>query len=187
MDCHSEDRLGRSKGRTFAYFKSCECECNTDAPCAPPQRSSGMLLSNMVRHFLGAILLSFAPFFSSAQAPLTVADALAVREVIEAQLDAFQKDDAPRAFSYATANIRASFGTPENFMLMVRTSYPVVYRPQAVKFEPPQVIDDEVVQPVRLTDVDGRTWIALYPMQREPDGKWRINGCQLARLAGQET
>ena len=143
--------------------------------------------SNMVRSLLRALLLSFAPLLAWAQPPLTAADARAVREVIEAQLDAFQNDDAPRAFSYATANIRESFGTPENFMLMVRTSYPVVYRPKAVKFEPPQVIDDEVVQPVRLTDADGRTWIAIYPMQREPDGKWRINGCQLARLAGQET
>jgi len=136
---------------------------------------------------LCALLLAAAPLLASAQPPLTAGDTRAVREVIEAQLDAFQRDDAQRAFSYATANVRATFGTPENFMLMVRTSYPVVYRPKSVKFESPEVIDDEVVQPVRLTDADGRTWIALYPMQREPDGKWRINGCQLARLAGQET
>ena len=137
--------------------------------------------------FLRALLLSFAPLVAWAQPPLTAADASAVRTVIEAQLDAFQKDDAPRAFSYATSGIRESFGTPENFLEMVRTSYPVVYRPKTVKFEAPQLIDDMVVQPVRLTDADGRTWIALYPMQREPDGTWRINGCQLARLAGQET
>ena len=137
-------------------------------------------------HFLRALLL-FAPFFALAQPPLTAADASAVREVIEAQLDAFQKDDAPRAFSYATAGIRESFGTAENFLEMVRTSYPAVYRPKTVKFEAPQLVDDVVVQLVRLTDADGRTWIALYPMQREPDGTWRIDGCQLARLAGQET
>lgn len=47
-------------------------------------------------------------------------------------------------------------------------------------------IDGEIVQPVRLTDADGRAWLALYPMQREPDGTWRINGCRLARLKGQE-
>jgi len=133
------------------------------------------------------ILLLAAPLFAWAQPSLTAADARAVREVIEAQLDAFQKDDAPRAFSYATSGIRESFSTPENFLEMVRRSYPAVYRPKTVKFEAPQLIDDMVVQLVRLTDADGRTWIALYPMQREPDGTWRINGCQLARLAGQET
>ena len=132
-------------------------------------------------------LLFFAPLLAWAQPSLSAADAAAVREVIEAQLDAFQKDDAQRAFSYATSDIREAFRTPENFLEMVRTSYPAVYRPKTVKFEAPQLVDDVVVQLVRLTDAEGRTWIALYPMQREPDGTWRINGCQLARLAGQET
>src|SRR5512132_4275143 len=134
--------------------------------------------------FLRVPLLSLLPLFASAQPTITATDARAVREVIEAQLDAFQKDDAPRAFSYATAGIREAFRTPENFLEMVRTSYPAVYRPKTVKFEAPQLIDDVLVQPVRLTDGDGRAWIALYPMQLEPDGTWRINGCQLARLAG---
>ena len=140
-----------------------------------------------MQSFLRTVLLSFIPLLAWAQPALTAADASAVREVIEAQLDAFQKDDAQRAFSYATSGIREAFRTPENFLEMVRTSYPVVYRPRTVTFEAPQWIDDVLVQPVRLTDADGRTWVALYPMQREPDGTWRINGCQLARLAGQET
>ena len=32
-----------------------------------------------------------------------------------------------------------------------------------------------------------RAWLALYPMQRQPDGSWRTNGCQLVRRAGTET
>jgi hypothetical protein len=28
----------------------------------------------------------------------------------------------------------------------------------------------DLVQPVRMTDVDGRGWIALYPMLRDKDG-----------------
>ena len=145
------------------------------------------ILPGAMKPFLRALVLAAAPLLASAQAPLSAADARAVREVIEAQLDAFRQDDAQRAFSYATAGIREQFRTPENFMEMVRTSYAVVYRPKTVKFEAPEVIDDEVIQPVRLTDADGRAWIAVYPMQREPDGAWRINGCQLARLSGQET
>jgi len=65
---------------------------------------------------------------------------------------------------------------------MVRTSYPVVYRPSSVRFETFQVIDDQVIQPVRLADAGGTVWIAFYAMQRQPDASWRINGCQLARL-----
>ncbi len=145
------------------------------------------MLAPAMRSALAALLLAAAPFLATAQETLSDADAIAVREVIEAQLEAFRQDDAPRAFSYASAGIRATFGTPEVFMEMVRTQYAVVYRPQSVQFDAPVVIEGSVVQAVRMTDTEGRTWIALYPMQRQPDGGWRIDGCQLARARGLET
>ena len=140
-----------------------------------------------MRRLLCAVLLALAPHLAPAQTAVPAADARAVRAVIEAQLDAFRQDDAARAFSLASPGIRATFGTPENFMEMVRTSYAVVYRPRSVKFETPMAFDGQVVQPVRMTDDEGRAWIAIYPMQRQPDGSWRTNGCQLGRLAGQAT
>lgn len=110
-----------------------------------------------------------------------------MRKVIEAQLDAFKKDDAKRAFSYATSGIRATFGTAENFMEMVRTQYAVVYRPRSVAFQAPvQTGANDITQAVRMTDDESRAWIAIYPMQRGTDGVWRTNGCQLRRL-GHET
>lgn len=135
-------------------------------------------------------LLLLVPFFSplaaSAQAPHD-ADKRAVREVIEAQLDAFRRDDAEGAFAYAAPGIRATFGSAQNFMAMVREQYRVVYRPRSVRFDAPRVVDGELVQPVRMTDDAGRTWLALYPMEKQADGRWRINGCQLTRLAARET
>ena len=43
------------------------------------------------------------------------------------------------------------------------------------------IVDDEVVQQVKLTDRFSRTWRVFYPMQRQRDGTWRANGCQLVR------
>lgn len=139
--------------------------------------------------FFSSLFLA-AVFFSAVAVradDLSNTDRAAIRAVIGEQLDAFKRDDASRAFSLATAGIRAQFGTPEVFLDMVRKGYAVVYRPQAVHFDPPEIVDGRVIQPVRMTDADGRTWIALYPMQRQPDGSWRIDGCQLARLQGVET
>jgi ketosteroid isomerase-like protein len=133
-----------------------------------------------------ALALAVFAALATAQEP-SKQDAAAIRAVVTEQLDAFRRDDGPRAFSLATAVIRARFGAAEVFMQMVRTAYPVVYRPQSVQFETPEVVDGTVIQPVRMTDADGRAWIALYPMERQPDGGWRINGCQLARLQGRET
>jgi uncharacterized protein DUF4864 len=134
------------------------------------------------------LVLALLPLFAQAQPPALAPDeARAIRTVIEAQLDAFRRDDAARAFSYAAPGIRATFGTPENFMEMVRTQYAVVYRPSSVAFEEPVVADGQVVQPVRFTDAEGQAWLALYPMLREADGTWRINGCYLRRASGQQT
>jgi hypothetical protein len=140
---------------------------------------------NLLRRAVWVLLPALLPFTAAAE-DLAPADARAVRAVIEAQLDAFRTDDAPRAFSYAAAGIRETFGTAEVFIEMVRRSYPVVYRPKSVQFDPPVFVDGEVVQPVRMTDADGRAWLAVYPMQRQPDGGWRINGCRLGRFAGRE-
>ena len=139
-----------------------------------------------ISRFLCASILVLAPAAAVAQATVSPLDARAVREVIEAQLDAFARDDAARAFSLATPGIREFFGTPEKFIDMVRRSYAVVYRPRSVLFESPVLVEGQVMQPVRLTDAEGRGWIAVYPMQRQPDGNWRTNGCQLGRLSGQQ-
>lgn len=134
-----------------------------------------------------AALLSFTSLFAAAQQAVPPEDARAVRAVIEAQIEAFRRDDAARAFSLAAPGIRERFGDSATFLEMVKVSYAVVYRPQSVNFEAPVAVDGEIVQPVHLTDAQGRAWIAIYPMQRQPDGSWRTNGCQLVRFAGTET
>jgi hypothetical protein len=133
-----------------------------------------------------ALLLSASALLAEAQ-PVLAPEAKAVREVIEAQIDAFRRDDAERAFSYAAPEVRKMFGTPERFMEMVRSSYAVVYRPHAVTFKDAVRVGTDIAQPVRMTDGEGRAWLVVYPMERQPDGSWRINGCQLGRLPGQET
>lgn len=135
----------------------------------------------MSRSFLSALLLFVAA--ASPAADISKEDASAIRKVISEQIDAFAKDDGPRAFSLATAGIRAQFGTPEVFMDMVRSQYAVVYQPKSVQFQPPEIVDGQVVQPVRMTDASGQAWLAIYPMLREA-GVWRTNGCLLHRLQG---
>jgi len=139
-----------------------------------------------MRRALIATALVLALALAGAQT-VSDADARAVRQVIEAQLDAFKRGDAARAFSYAAPGIRDTFGTPEKFMAMVREQYAVVYRPRSVSFEEPLIVGEDLVQPVRMTDGYGHTWMAIYPMAKQPDGSWRINGCHLARLPARET
>jgi|SRR6185295_9378214 len=116
--------------------------------------------------------------------PVAGADARAVRSVVAAQLDAFARDDAARAFSYAAPAIQAMFQTPERFVAMVRTGYPVVYRAAGATFLVPQRLGDDVVQGVHLSDSDGAVWLATYRLERQRDGTWRIKGCEVQRASG---
>ena len=134
-----------------------------------------------------SVLALLGCFSTAHAAPPSAADAKAVRLVIQAQLNAFAADDAKRAFSYAAPAIRAQFGTPDRFLAMVRTGYPMVYRPASVTFFKPELISGGLVQAVQFADLDGSDWIATYRMQRQRDKSWRINGCNVAPSAGLST
>ena len=150
---------------------------------------------NIVRYrmrFLRLLALSWLSIFAvfsgvSAQVSDSVQpdERAAVRSVIEGQLSAFAADDADRAFSYASQNIQEMFVTARNFMAMVRTAYPVVYRPVGVSFQVPVRQGEVVWQEVQMRDSKGMYWVAIYNLQRQANGAWKINGCVLKRGADQ--
>jgi hypothetical protein len=117
----------------------------------------------------------------AADAPVGSADAAAIHDVVADQLAAFQRDDGTAAFSFASPNIRAQFGTVENFMTMVKVGYPPVYRPREVSFGAVVELNGRIVQRVLLVGPDGQPVMALYIMQQQPDGSWRIDGCILTQ------
>ena len=111
----------------------------------------------------------------------------AIRAVVEAQLAALKAGDGARAMTYATPGIRVQFGTPENFLQMVRTSYAALLDARHTQFLEGAVIDGATIQPLRLVLPDETVQVALYRMQREPGGAWRIAGCALAPSTVQST
>ncbi|HEX7926299.1 MAG TPA: DUF4864 domain-containing protein [bacterium] len=123
------------------------------------------------------------PLAASAQvAALTDADRLAIRSVIQRQLDAFKRDDAPAAFELASPAIQARFRNAATFLAMVRESYQAVYRPKHVQFLEAEIADGQAVQKVLVTGPDGEQVLAIYPMFHKPDGAWATDGCMLVAL-----
>jgi hypothetical protein len=128
---------------------------------------------------VAALGVSFLPAAQASDPTVTAADKSAIRQVVQSQLDAFQKDDGAKAFSYASPSIHSIFESSDNFMSMVKSGYAPVYRPRNVQFGPLENIEGVPVQHVFLVGPDGLGVDALYYMEREPDGTWRINGCEL--------
>jgi hypothetical protein len=128
---------------------------------------------------VAAVGLWAAPAARAADPELSPADRAAIHQVVQNQLDAFQKDDGAKAFSFASPAIRSIFMNSDNFMSMVKTGYAPVYRPREIQFGPIEHIEGVPVQHVFLVGPDGAGVDALYYMEREQDGTWRINGCEL--------
>ena len=121
----------------------------------------------------------------SLTSPAAAADEVATAQgVISSQAEAFSRDDAAAAYSYAAPAIREMFPQADIFMFMVQHSYAPVYRHKSFEFGEARVEGGQVAQRVHIVDANGEAWEALYTLEREPDGSLKIVGCVLLK-AGQ--
>lgn len=113
-------------------------------------------------------------------------DRAAMQQIIADQIAAFRADDGTAAYGLASPTIRQVFPTAEIFMTMVREGYPQVYRPQKYKFDRMGIspVDGSPTQRVMIVGPDGKTYEAVYTLQQQPNGEWKINGCSIAKLPG---
>jgi len=107
-----------------------------------------------------------------------------IQSVIVDQLDAFGKDDDTRAYDHASDMIKQLFPSKSIFMEMVRTGYPPVYRAKSWSFAEPTTTETGISQIVKLTDEQGRVWNALYTLERDSAGEWKITGCRILKSEG---
>jgi hypothetical protein len=117
---------------------------------------------------------------AAAAAALPESEWQAIRGVIAAQRTAILAGDAEKAFAYATPGIRQQFGDAATFLAMVDAAYGVLESARYVEFLEGAVIEGIVVQPLRLVDADNTVRVALYTMEKQADGQWRISSCRIA-------
>ena len=111
-------------------------------------------------------------------------DVTAAQAVISAQAEAFSHDDAASAYSYAAPAIHGLFPQADNFMFMVQNNYAPVYRHRGFEFGEARVEGGWIAQRVHIVDANGEAWEALYTLEAQPDGSFKITGCSLLK-AGQ--
>ena len=107
----------------------------------------------------------------------------AIRAVITDQFDAFLASDLDRAYNHASPMIQRKFPSPEIFGEMVRTGYPMIWRPARTEMLDLVETPNGPVQKVLVEDTAGRLYEADYEM-RLIGGEWRINGVYLRSMPG---
>ena len=111
-------------------------------------------------------------------------DVAAAQRVIRSQAEAFGRDDAATAYSFAAPAIHDMFPRADLFLFMVQHSYAPVYRHKSFEFGEARVSDGKIAQRVHIVDANGEAWEALYTLEQQPDGSVKIIGCVLLK-AGQ--
>ncbi|CAN7471147.1 DUF4864 domain-containing protein [Phyllobacterium sp. LjRoot231] len=127
---------------------------------------------------IGSLLLFAVPAISFAEEPVDTA-----QSIIKQQIEAFLKDDASTAFSFASPAIQEKFLNQSLFFEMVKKAYQPVYRPGNFAFGRSKVAGDEVIQEVLITGADGKDWTAIYQLVKQSDGTYKINGVQIIQSA----
>lgn len=123
-------------------------------------------------------LIALFAFALPAAAGDDVADA---QGVIRSQEQAFGRDDAAAAYSYAAPAIRKLFPRADIFMFMVQNSYAPVYRHRSFEFGEARTEGNVVAQRVHIIDDNGEAWEALYTLEQQDDGSFKITGCSLLK------
>lgn len=139
-------------------------------------------MNSLVFRFFVLLIIALAtlgPMNSRATA-LADSDVQEIQRTIAVQLAAFAQDDAEGAFGTATPAVQQAMGTSTRFMALVRSAYPMVYRPRSVAFLKPEQKHDDVLQLVQITDRKSKSWLALFKLERQPDSSWRISGCAVS-------
>ena len=110
-----------------------------------------------------------------------------VQRIIGSQIQAFRSEDHEKAFSFAAPSIQQIFGSTDRFIKMVKKGYGAIYGARSWSFGRGEVRGDALVQEVLIMGPQGRDWVALYTLRKQPDGSWRIAGVQMKQAELQST
>jgi hypothetical protein len=112
----------------------------------------------------------------------------AARATVARQIEAFRTDDAATAYAQAAPAIQGMFPSPDTFLAMVRKGYAAVYRARTFRVDRVEDVGtDGVALGATVQDEAGADWLALYTLEKQSDGAWRITGCQLTKAPGTST
>jgi hypothetical protein len=127
--------------------------------------------------------LAFAPLmllFLSIFAHAGDAEIKSAQATIDAQIKAFSRGDNAEACGYAAPSIQQIFPTVDSFMSMVTGAYQPVYKPQSYDFGKAEEMGaTQVIQQLLIVGPDGKDYEALYRLERQPDGSYKITGVSL--------
>lgn len=126
------------------------------------------------------VAIVFASLLLALPAHAGDAEIKAAQGSISGQLQAFRAGDNAAAYDYAAPNLKRIFPTLDTFMSMVASAYEPVQHPQGFSFgKSKEMSPTAIIQQVLIVGPDGKDYEAVYTLELQPDGAWRITGVSM--------
>ncbi len=144
-------------------------------------------MRHLVRGF-AVFILGMSMFWSGAslaqERPFDESEAISA--AVQVQLEAFAADDAETAFDMASDETKAMVGSPQALLGAVREMYPPLYRPRKAEFAVAEVMGENALQEVAITDNNGMVWIAIFLMTLDNQESWKVDSYYLMETSSLE-
>lgn len=125
------------------------------------------------------LVLALPLLLAAAVAQAGEAEVKAAQDTIDSQIRAFRAGENDTAYSFAAPGIRSFYPTVDGFMDMVSRGYAPVHRPRSYAFGKSREEGGTVVQQVLVVGPDGKDYEAVYTLELQPDGVFRITGVSI--------
>ena len=102
-----------------------------------------------------------------------------IREAIRGQIRALAARDAERAFAYLAPVTKDYFSEGTAFLRKLMVQIRPLVDASGYTFTDVGREATDAIQNVVLTDNEGREWLALFTLERQPDGSWGIKSCEV--------
>lgn len=132
-----------------------------------------------LRWVVAVVLLHSSSVFAAENSWPSAKDWADIRQVIQTQLDAFQRDDGEASYALAAPSVKERFPTPEAFNKMVRDNYSPIYNLREVKFLTPSIAQGRILQGIQFLSEENQLLLAVFTLERQTDKSWKIKACDL--------
>lgn len=110
-----------------------------------------------------------------------------IRASIRGHIRALTARDADAAYDILTPLVKDYYNDSNSFLKVLTSQLKPLANARSFAFAEIAREDTQAVQSVVLIDPEGREWIAEFRLERQGDGRWAIQGCQVERAAGRQT
>ena len=108
-------------------------------------------------------------------------DKIAIRQLIEKQLSAFQSKDEATAFALTSPTIQRKYGQ-NDFINTIESDYDAIIKPRSIMFKGFTLVNNYPALVSMIMNQAGELAQGVFVVQHQPDYSWRIHGYELLSM-----